>query len=130
MAIEPDAALTGAAFDLANAGYRPMPDLEEKREDEAIDPDSASLREAAAQRSGPRNEPIVREYLDADGLRAAPNEAVTLQRAARDYASAAAADVLAAEGASADELAARVDAIRAGVLSEDPGAAEFYGFEL
>jgi hypothetical protein len=30
MADETDPALTGAAFDLANAGYRPMPDPDRK----------------------------------------------------------------------------------------------------
>jgi hypothetical protein len=125
----PDPALTGAAFELANAGYTPMPDPEKKDEEEAIGSDNASLHEAAAQRSGPRNEPIVREYLDASGKRIAPSEAVTLERAARDYASVTAADSLAAEDITARELAARVDAMRAEALARDPDAAEFYGFE-
>jgi hypothetical protein len=129
MAIEPDSALTGAAFDLANAGYTPMPDLEEKHEEETIGGDGVSLREAAAQRSGPRGGAIVREYLDADGNRAAPNEAVTLQRAARDYAGVSAADRIAGEEVTSNELAVQVDALRAEALASDPDAAEFYGFE-
>jgi hypothetical protein len=129
MAIEPDPALTGAAFDLANAGYTPMPELEEKHEEEEIGGDGVSLREAAAQRSGTRTEPIVREYLDAGGNRAAPNEAVTLRRAARDYASVSAADRIAVEEVTSNELAVQVDALRAEALASDPDAAEFYGFE-
>ncbi len=129
MATEPDPVLTGAAFELANAGYRSMPDLEEKHQEDAIGGDSASLREAAAQRSGPRNDAIVREYIDAGGNRAAPNESVTLQRAARDYASATAADQLAVENVTSKALTAHVDALRAEVLARDPDAAEFYGFE-
>jgi hypothetical protein len=31
---EPQSSLTGAAFDLANAGYTPMPDQEQKRKEE------------------------------------------------------------------------------------------------
>jgi len=129
MTTEPDSALTGAAFELANAGYTPMPDPEKKHEDEAIGSDSASLREAAAQRSGSGDDPIVREYLDAGGKRVAPNEVVTLERAARDYASVTAGDRLAAENITSKELAARVDALRAEALAKDPYAAEFYGFE-
>jgi len=129
MTTEPDPALTGAAFELANAGYTPMPDPEKKVEEEAIGSDSASLHEAAAQRSGPSADPIVREYLDAGGKRIAPNETVTLERAARDYANVTAADRLAAENITSKELAALVDAMRAEALARDPDAAEFYGFE-
>jgi hypothetical protein len=130
MTTEPDLALTGAAFELANAGYTPMPDTAEKDKEEAIGSDSASLREAAERRSGPRDELIVREYVDQSGKPVAANEAVTLERASRDYANAAAADKLAIENETSKALAARVDAMRAEALARDPGAAEFYGFEL
>jgi hypothetical protein len=129
MATEPNAALTGAAFDLANAGYMPMPDPDEKRDEEAIGGDSASLREAAERRSGPRDEIVVRQYAGPGGKPAAANEAVTLERAGRDYAHAIAADKAAAESETSSELAARVDALRANALAKDPDAAEFYGFE-
>jgi hypothetical protein len=55
MATEPNGALTGAAFDLANAGYAPMPDQDQKPDEETIGSDRASLREAAERRSGPRD---------------------------------------------------------------------------
>ncbi len=97
MANEPDSALTGAAFELANAGYQPMPDPDKTNDDEAIGSDSASLREAAEQRSGPRDEVVARAYTDRNGEPAAPNEAITLERAARDYAKATAIDRLALE---------------------------------
>jgi hypothetical protein len=129
MTTEPDPALTGAAFELANAGYRPMPEPKEKDEEKAIGSDSASLREAAEPRSGPQQDAIVREYLDASGKRVAPGEAVTLQRAARDYAEAAAADKLSLDNATSKDVAARVDALRAEALATDPDAAEYYGFE-
>jgi hypothetical protein len=125
----PGEALTGAAFELANAGYRLMPDPHERDEKEAIGSDSASLREAAEQRSGPRDDVIVRKYTDGRGEPAAPNEAITLDRAARDYASASAADRFAVENESSKALAARVDALRAKALAENPDAAELYGFE-
>src|SRR5450756_971937 len=78
MANEPDSALTGAAFELANAGYRPMADPDQKNDEEAIGSDSASLREAAERRSGPDDETVVRKYTDGEGRPIAMNEAVTL----------------------------------------------------
>ena len=130
MADESCATLTGATFDLANAGYTPMPDPARKPDREAIGSDSASLREAAERRSGPRGEVVVREYTDAKGKPAAANEAVTLERAGRDYAHAIAADKAATESQTSTELAGRIDALRADALARDPEAAEFYGFEL
>lgn len=129
MTIESDSVLTGAAFDLANAGYRPMPDPEKTDKEEAIGSDSTSLREAAERRSDSSDEVVVRQYLDASGKPVTPNEAVTLERAARDYAGVAAADRLAIDNVTSKELAARVDAMRAEALARDPNAAEFYGFE-
>jgi hypothetical protein len=100
MANEPDPSLTGAAFELANAGYTPMSDPDKKNDEEAIGSDSASLREAAEQRSGPRDEVVAREYLDGKGEPVAPNQAITLERAARDYAKATAIDRFALENES------------------------------
>jgi hypothetical protein len=130
MANEPDPALTGAAFELANAGYQQMPDPDKKNDNEAIGSDSASLREAAEQRSGPSDEIVARGYIGGNGEPIAPNEAITLERAVRDYAGATAIDKLALENESTRALAARVDAMRAEALANDPDAAEFYGFEL
>lgn len=129
MANEPDPALTGAAFELASAGYAPMPDPDKRNEEDAIGSDSASLREAAELRSGSNDDIVVREYIDDNGEPAAANETITLDRAARDYAGAASADKFAMENESSKALAARVDAMRAEALARDPDAAEFYGFE-
>ena len=129
MANEPDPSLTGAAFELANAGFAPMADPKKKDEKETFGGDSASLREAAAERSNISNDTIVREYTDDGGKPVAANEAITLARAARDYADATALDKLAAEDISGIALAARVDALRTEALAKDPDAAEFYGFE-
>jgi hypothetical protein len=129
MTTEPDPALTGAAFELANAGYRSMPDPEEKHEEEAIGSDSASLREAAEGLSSPRDEVIVRKYTDREGKPVAASEAITLERAGRDYARATAAEKLVAENQTSQALAARVDALRAEALAKDPDAADFYGFD-
>src|SRR5690349_5426510 len=96
MADERDPLLTGAAFDLAAAGYKPMPDREQKVEEE-IGSDVGSLREAADKISTPRDEVVVREYRDQNGKPAAATEAVTLERASRDYASAVAAEKLIVE---------------------------------
>lgn len=86
MSNEPEAFLTGAAFELENAGYRPMPDHEQQPEREALDGDAASLREAAERRTEPRSPVMLREYVDEDGNAVDPGEAVTLERAARDHA--------------------------------------------
>jgi len=129
MANDPDAALTGAAYDLDNAGFRLMPDPHDRKQDVAIGSDSAALREAAAQRSDTHDRVIAREYIDADGEPASASEAVTLDRAARDYASATMAETLALQNESSKTLAARVDAMRAEAWAGDPATAEFYGFE-
>lgn len=121
--------LTGAAYDLANAGYTSMPDAEENDEREAITSDNASLREAATQLPNRNDDISVRAYLDPSGKPADANEAITLSRAGRDYASATAAERLVAENDSSKALAARVDALRAEALGKDPEAAELYGFD-
>jgi len=130
MVDEPGPALTGAAFELAKAGYQRMPDPDKKSDEEAIGGDAASLREAAERRSDPPDEIVVRQYTDGSGKPVAPDEAITLNRAARDYARAASADKFAVENESSRALAARVDGMRAEALALDPEAAEFYGFEL
>ena len=124
-----DAGLTGAAFELAQAGYTPMSDPDKKNEHEAIGSDAASLREAAEQRSTPR-EATVRQYIDHNDEPVAQREAVTLERAARDYAAATSAERLLAENQTSGALAARVDAMRAEALAKDPDAAELFGFEM
>lgn len=126
----PDSTLTGAAYELANAGYKPMPDPRAEDNPEAIDSDTASLREAAAERADRHNDANVRQYLGPDGKPAAANEAITVERAGRDYAGATAAEKLVAENETSRALAARVDALRAEALANDPDAAEFYGFDL
>ena len=93
MSNEPEAFLTGAAFELDNAGYRPMPDPEERPEREALDGDAASLRETAERRTEPRAPVMVREYVDEACNAVDPGEAVTLERAARDHARIRTAEV-------------------------------------
>jgi len=118
MADDLRAVLTGAAFDLAAAGYAPMPDPEKTPDREEIGSDNASLRQAADQRPAPRGEVIVREYTDARGKRAATNEAVTLERASRDYARAVAADK-ALESEVSVAKSAHVDAPHAEAVAND-----------
>jgi hypothetical protein len=129
LANEPDAGLTGAAFELARAGYKPMSDPHKKNDDEAIGGDATSLREVAERRVGADAGVTARGYVDHQGDPVAPSEAVTLDRAARDYAAATSAERLLAENQSSDDLAARVDALRAEALSKDPDAAEIFGFD-
>jgi hypothetical protein len=129
MTAETDSALTGAAYELANAGYVPMPDPHEEEDRETIGSGNASLREAAAQRAEAPDDATVRGYTGPDGKPAAAHEAVTLARASRDYASATAVEKLVAEAETSKVLAERVDALRAEALANDPDAAELYGFE-
>ncbi len=125
-----DPSLTGGAFDLANAGYTPMDDPVEKDDEEAVGSDSASLREAAEQGTATPDPVIVRQYLDGDGKPVAADQAITLARAARDYAGVAAAEKLVSENDSSEALAERIDALRTAAQAADPDAAEFYGFKL
>lgn len=128
MADDLDSNLTGAAYDLASAGYRAMPEPAERSEED-IGGDATSLREAAEKISNPPDEVVVRKYSDHEGKPAAANEAVTLTRASRDYAGILAAEKLAAESENSKQLAARIDALRAEALAKDPDAAELYGLE-
>jgi len=129
MADGTESGLTGAAFELANAGFRPMPGQPRERDGETIGSDSVSLREAAERRVSPSDEIVVREYIDKNGEPVAADEAITLDRAVHDYVSATAIDKFAVENESSKALAARVDALRVKALAADPDAAEFYGFE-
>jgi hypothetical protein len=129
MSTEIDSALTGAAFDMANAGYTAMQDPDDKQVRDSIGSDSASLREAAESRSEAARPIIVKEYLDAKGRSAPPNEAVTLDRAARDHARTRAAERSASQEEGSEALAQRIDALRATAQANDSSAAEFYGFE-
>jgi hypothetical protein len=129
MTAKTDAESTGATFDLVNAGYAEMPDPDREIQHEPIGSDSASLHDAADRRSGSQAEVVVRRYTDGEGKPAAVNEAVTLARAARDYASATAGDRQIAESESSEALAVRIDALRAEVAADDPDAPEFYGFD-
>jgi hypothetical protein len=130
MTIDTNSESAATAHD--DADFVPMPDLDadEKERSEPIGSDGASLRAAAEQRSDPPIDPTVREYQDRDGKRVPQNESITLARAGRDYSEALAAEKLIAENATSGRLAARVDGLRAEALAHDPGAAEFYGFEL
>lgn len=130
MADESDAGLTGAAFDLVNAGYTPMSDPDKEKDDDTIGGDAASLREAAERLSDAPREVTRRQYLDGDGKPVAGTEAITLERAARDYVAATSAERLLAENQSSEALAAKVDALRAEALAKDPDAAELFGFEM
>ena len=127
MTIETD---SGSAANARDADFVAMPDPEEKEHSEPLGGDSASLRAIAEQRSDAPIDATVREYLDRDGRKAPANEAISLARAARDYSGALATEKLVVESETAKTLAGRVDALRAEALAHDPGAAEFYGFEL
>lgn len=129
MSIEPDPTPTGAVFDLVNAGYAEMPEPDRDGERQPIGSDGASLRHAADERPDARPRVVVRQYTDAEGKPAPANEAVTLERAARDYAAATAGDRRNAENESSEALAAGIDALRAEVAANDSDAPKFYGFD-
>jgi len=112
MSDESEAVLTGASFELQSAGYRPMPDPEERPDRDAIDGDAASLRDAADRRADVASPVMVREYVDETGNIVDPAEAVTLERAARDHAQM--------RRAERDEATVEVD--RPGATEERSGA--------
>ncbi|MGX9946473.1 hypothetical protein [Bradyrhizobium sp. BTAi1] len=103
MSNEPESSLTGAAFELDNAGYRPMPDMEEPPERDAIEADAMSLREVAERRTERPAPVMVREYVDEAGNVIDRNEAVTLERAARDHARVRAAETRESGAGQANE---------------------------
>lgn len=123
------AGATGASFDLANAGYTEMPDPAREADRQPVNADGASLREVAERRAEPAAKTVVRRYTDGEGKPAAANEAVTLARAAHDYAKASAADQRTNDTEVAAALATHIDRMRAEVADDDPDAADFYGFE-
>lgn len=129
MTVQTEAELTGASFDLVHAGYAEMPEPDREQEREPIGSDSVSLHDAADRRADPQTKTVIRRYTDAEGKPATANEAVTLSRAARDYANATASDRQAAERESSEAVAAKIDALRTEVAANDPDAPEFYGFE-
>src|ERR1700761_6680108 len=130
MTIEPDPTLTGAAFDLASAGYAPMGDPDKKPERDAIGRGGASLRDAASQLSEDNQPVMVREYVDAEGKPAASNEAIALTRAERDHARVRAAEKPTSENEHAEAPTRQVDRSRAPVRANDPSADEFGGVDL
>ncbi|MEH2508934.1 hypothetical protein V1291_000288 [Nitrobacteraceae bacterium AZCC 1564] len=122
--------LTGRAAEWAAAGFKEMPETETSQDNDETGSDVASLREAGRRIAQPSHEPVTRAYLDAEGKPAAPNEAITLERAARDYTNAVKADNLISEARTSDVVAAEVDAARYVALSANANNAQVYGIDL
>lgn len=118
--------LFGRDHELVQAGYKPMPDPE--REEEAT---FDTAREAADALNVPAEEPAepIIYYDKQTGEPTDPNEAITVEQAARDltaYHDAKADDW--SKSISAD-FAAEVDKMRADALKQNPKLAEHYGIE-
>lgn len=121
--------LTGRAAEWAAAGFKEMPDVR-PHDNEETGSDVASLREAGQRIARPSSQPIARAYVDAEGNPANANEAVTLERAARDYGDAVKADNLINESRASDVAAAEVDAARYVALAANANNAQVYGIDL
>jgi len=121
--------LTGRAAEWAAAGFKEMPEGRPK-DNEDTGSDVASLRRAGERIAQPTQQPVTRAYLDAEGKPADPNEAITLERAARDYSNAVNADTIIGESHTSDVVAAEVDAARYVALSANANNAQVYGIDL
>jgi hypothetical protein len=122
--------LTGRAAEWAAAGFKEMPETENSQHSDDTSGDVASLREAGKRIAQPSQPPVTRAYLDAEGKPADPNEAITLERAARDYTNAVKMDNLISEAQASDIMAAEADAARYMALSENANNAQVYGIDL
>ena len=100
------------------------------QDNEETGSDVTSLREAGQRIAQPSQQTLTRAYLDADGKPADVNEAITLERAARDYSNAVKADNLTNESHASDVVAAEVDAARYVALSANANNAQVYGIDL
>lgn len=121
--------LTGRAAEWAAAGFKEMPEGR-ARDNEETGSDIASLREAGQRIAQPSQQPVTRANVDADGKPADANEAITLERATRDYSNAVKADNLTNEAHASDVIAAGVDAARYNALSANANNAQVYGIDL
>ncbi len=92
--------------------------------------DVASLREAGQRIAQLSQPPVTRAYVDFEGKPADINEAITLERATRDYSNAVKSDSLISEAHAADMTAAEVDAARYIALSANANNAQVYGIDL
>lgn len=119
--------LFGREAELAEAGYKPMPDPEKEKPEVEF----ATAKEAAEALGVPAQEPAepIIYYDVATGEPTDPNEAITVEQAARDltawWSNKGAFD---AKSVSND-FAAEVDKMRADALKQNPKLAEQYGIE-
>jgi hypothetical protein len=84
--------LTGRAAEWASAGFKEMPETTRPQDNDETGSDVASLREAGKALAQQSSEPVTRAYVDTEGKPADANEAITLERAARDYSNATKVD--------------------------------------
>lgn len=121
--------LTGRAAEWAAAGFKEMPEGRSP-DSEETGSNIASLREAGQRIAQTSQQPVTRAYLDAEGKPADPNEAITIERAARDYNNAVKADTLVNDAHATDVIAAEADAARYVALSANANNAQVYGIDL
>ena len=122
--------LTGRAAEWAAAGFKEMPETTKTQDNDETGSDVASLREAGKALAQQSSEPVTRAYVDAEGKPADANEAITLERAARDYSNATKVESIVNDAHAADVLAAEVDAARYVALSANANNAQVYGIDL
>lgn len=121
--------LTGRSAEWAAAGFKEMPETA-RTTDDATGSDVASLREAGQRIAQPSSQTITRAYVDSEGKPADANEAITLERAARDYSNAVKVDNFVNEAYASDVVAAEVDAAHYVALSANANNAQVYGVDL
>jgi hypothetical protein len=107
--------LYGREAELANAGLKQMPDASKPPEPEELSAREAGEALAASRESDPVT-PI--QYQTGEGERADPDEAVTLDRAARDLATHRASQVDSAAKSISSDFANAIDALRNDAIKE------------
>jgi hypothetical protein len=118
--------LYGREYDLAQAGFKSMPDPEKAKPDEFATPG-----DAAEALGAPEPKPIeaIIYYDKETGEPSDPKEAVTVEQAARDLSAWHDQKAALDTKSISSDLAAEVDKMRADVLKQNPKLAEQYGIE-
>jgi hypothetical protein len=107
-------ALYGRAAELAENGFKEMPEPKPTEQDDIANPREAADQLVASRADAEPVTPI--QYQTGEGERADPDEAVTLDRAARDLANHRASQVDSAAKSISSDFAAELDKMRADAI--------------
>lgn len=120
--------LFGREAELAQAGYKPMPEAPKPEEEEFASPRDAADDLSASRATAPTVEVFYQKV--ADGDRIDGSEAVMVERAARDLTAYRNANADSAAKSISNDFAAEIDGMRAEAIKGNPKLAEHYGVEM